>query len=101
MLTLHNILAMVLAFWMWNLIGQGVLAVLAGSKRQQNVVYKLIAALNIPVLWVARKTTFGLFPEPHLGFIALFLVILARVALYSVFSYFGWIPPDVTAPASS
>jgi hypothetical protein len=100
MFALYNFLGMVPAFWMWNLLGQAVLAVLAGSKRHQNVVYKLIAALNIPVFWVTRKVTLGIFPEPHLGFVALFLVILARLVLYSVFFYFGWIP-DVTAPPSS
>lgn len=95
MFTVHQVISLILGFWTWNLIGQGALFVLAGSRREQNAIYRLLRALNIPVMRVARQVTLGFVPEAQLGFVALFLVLLARVLTYSLFYSQGWIP-DVT-----
>ena len=97
MFTVYQILSLVLGFWTWNLLGQGVLAVLAGANRHRNAIYRLISWLNVPVFWLTRRATFGAMPEPYLGAVALFIMLLGRLLLYTVFAYWGWIP-DVAAP---
>lgn len=101
MFTLYQVISLILGFWTWNLIGQGALFVLAGSKREQNAIYRLMRALNVPMVWVARRVTFGFIPEAHLGLVALFLVLLARAVTYSLFYSQGWIPPIVSPERSS
>jgi hypothetical protein len=101
MFTVFQVISLALGFWTWNLIGQGVLFVLAGSKREQNAIYRLLRALNVPMVWAARQVTLGFIPEVNLGFVALFLVLLARVVTYSLFYSQGWIPPIETPDSAA
>ena len=39
------------------LIGQGLLALLAGSRRETNTIYKLFVLVTAPVLRIARRIT--------------------------------------------
>jgi hypothetical protein len=93
--TVYQIGSLVLGFWTWNLVGQGVLFLFAGNNRERNGIYRLLRAFNFPVIWIARKVSFGFIPDFHLGFLALFLVVIGRMLWYSFCYSQGWIP-DVT-----
>lgn len=62
-------------------VGQGVLWVLAGAKRDQNVVYNLFKTLTSPVTKVTRAITPRIVIDAHIGLVAFFLLVLVWVAL--------------------
>ncbi len=92
MFALYQILSLLIGVLMWTLIGQGLLALILGERRQQNFVYRFMAAITRPVLWLTRLVTPRLVLDRHLGWLALFLLLLLRVALYMFFYAQGWIP---------
>lgn len=57
MLTFLNTLQLVLYIALLALIGQGVLYVLAGSRRDQNVFYRLLQVISKPFTWPVRRIT--------------------------------------------
>lgn len=63
------------------LLGQGVLAVLAGSRRQGNVVYKLFATVTAPVLRITRLVTPKVVVDKHLPVVAFFLLFWLWIGL--------------------
>ena len=62
-------------------LGQGVLWLLAGSKRDQNLVYNLFKTLTSPVARVTRAITPRVILDQHIGLVAFFLLIVIWVAL--------------------
>ena len=71
------------------LLGQGILYVLAGAKREQNFVYGLLKTVTAPVLKFTRKIAPRFIVDQHIGLLALFILlvieaalILAKIALY-------------------
>lgn len=62
-------------------VGQGVLWVLAGAKRDQNVVYNLFKTLTSPVTKVTRAITPRIVIDAHIGLVAFFLLVVVWVAL--------------------
>ena len=64
--------------------GQGVLWVIAGSKRDENVVYNLFKTLTSPFTRVARVITPRVVLDAHIGLVAFFLLALIWVALTAV-----------------
>jgi len=62
-------------------LGQGVLWVIAGAKRDQNVVYKLFKTLTSPVTRVTRAITPRVIIDAHIGLVAFFLVLVIWVVL--------------------
>ena len=63
------------------MIGQGLLYVLAGAKRDQNLVYALFKTLTSPVMKVTRWITPRIVLDRHLGLVAFFLLIVLWVGL--------------------
>ena len=61
--------------------GQGVLWVIAGSKRNENVVYKLFQTLTSPITRVTRAITPRIIIDAHIGLVAFFLLMVLWVAL--------------------
>jgi len=57
MLPILNALQLVLYIAMLALVGQGVLYVLAGPRRETNFFYKLLQVLSKPFTWPVRKIT--------------------------------------------
>jgi hypothetical protein len=57
-------------------LGQGVLWLVAGSKRAENVVYKLFQTLTSPVTKVTRLITPRVVLDQHIGMVAFFLLIV-------------------------
>jgi len=62
-------------------LGQGVLWVIAGSKRDQNLVYKLFKTLTSPVTRVTRAITPRVIIDAHIGLVAFFLLLVTWVVL--------------------
>ena len=62
-------------------LGQGVLWVIAGSKRDQNWVYKLFKTLTSPVTRVTRAITPRVIIDAHIGLVAFFLLLVTWVVL--------------------
>ena len=57
MLTLLNMLQLVLYIALLALLGQGVLYVLTGSRREQNFFYRLLQVVGKPFTWPVRSIT--------------------------------------------
>jgi uncharacterized protein YggT (Ycf19 family) len=56
------------------LIGQGLLALLAGSRRHTNTIYQLFVLVTRPVLTIVRKVSPPQIIDRHLPFVAFFLL---------------------------
>ncbi len=63
------------------LLGQGVLWVIAGAKRDQNLVYKLFKILTSPVTRVTRAVTPRIIIDAHIGLVAFFLLMVIWLVL--------------------
>ena len=64
--------------------GQGVLWVIAGSKRDENVVYNLFKTLTSPFTRVARVITPRVVLDAHIGLVAFFLLAMLWLALTGI-----------------
>ena len=62
-------------------LGQGVLWVIAGAKREQNLVYKIFRTLTSPVTWMTRIVTPRIVLNQHIGLVAFLLLAVLWVAL--------------------
>lgn len=63
------------------MIGQGVLWVLAGAKRDQNLVYGIFKTLTSPVMKATRWITPRVVLDQHIGLVAFFLLMVLWVVL--------------------
>lgn len=63
------------------LIGQGILALLAGKRRQSNPVYQLFVIVTRPALRLVRRLTPPQILDKHLPYVAFFLLFWLLVAL--------------------
>jgi len=62
-------------------LGQGILWVIAGAKRDQNVVYNLFKTLTSPVTRTARAITPRIILDRHIWLVAVFLLAVLWIAL--------------------
>ena len=62
-------------------LGQGVLWLIAGSKRDQNLFYNLFKTLTSPVTRVTRAITPRIIIDAHIGLVAFFLLMVLWAAL--------------------
>jgi hypothetical protein len=69
------------------LIGQGILALFAGAKRDQNFVYVLFKIITRPATVLARTLSPRFVPDRHIPFVAFALVLWAWVALFIALIY--------------
>jgi hypothetical protein len=63
------------------MIGQGILWVIAGAKRDQNLVYGVFKAITAPVTKVTRWITPRVILDRHLGLVAFFLLMVLWLGL--------------------
>lgn len=66
---------------LFALIGQGVLAVLPGVDRQKNVFYLVLKTIASPGWRVARWVSPKFVLDQHVGWVALFLLVVLWIAL--------------------
>ena len=62
-------------------LGQGVLWVIAGSKREQNIVYNLFRTITSPITKITRAITPRIVLDQHIGLVAFFLLTVCWLGL--------------------
>ena len=70
-----------------SMLGQGILYLFAGAKRDTNPVYFLFKTLTSPVMKFARFITPRIVLDQHIGFVALFLLLALEVLLIAAKIY--------------
>jgi hypothetical protein len=80
-LFLVSVVRVIVEVALWVLFGQGILAVLAGSRRQTNIVYMLFSTITSPVLRIVRFVTPKVILDKHLPFVAFFLLFWLWIVL--------------------
>jgi hypothetical protein len=63
------------------LVGQGLLALLAGSRRHDNTIYQLFVLVTGPVLKIVRKISPPQVIDKHIPFVAFFLLFWCWIGL--------------------
>ena len=63
------------------MIGQGILWVIAGAKRDQNLVYGIFKTLTSPVMKATRWITPRIILDQHIGLVAFFLLMVLWLGL--------------------
>lgn len=63
------------------LLGQAALYVLAGSKREGNVVYSILKTVTAPIMKLTRFIAPRFIVDQHIGMLALFLLLLFEAIL--------------------
>lgn len=70
------------------LLGQGLLAILAGAKRNDNFVYRLFQVVTSPVTRLVRLVTPRFVIDRHIPFLSFFLLFWLWLALAFAKRYF-------------
>ena len=81
MLQLVVILKAVVEVAIFAFLGQGILYVLAGSKRDNNFVYGIFKTLTSPVMKLARLLSPRIVLDRHIWLVALLLLMAAWIGL--------------------
>ncbi len=76
MLLLLSAVKLVCEIALMALLGQGVLAVLAGAKRDSNFFYQLLKVLTRPFTSAARWLTPKQVADGHVGYVAFFMLLV-------------------------
>jgi uncharacterized protein YggT (Ycf19 family) len=76
MLLILNALQLVLYIALLSLLGQALLYVLAGAKRETNVFYKLLKLMTKPFTWPMRKITPHQVADRHVPLVTFFVLAL-------------------------
>ena len=63
------------------LLGQAALFVLAGSKRDNNIVYSMLKTVTAPIMKLTRLIAPRFVVDEHIGFLALFLLLVIEAVL--------------------
>ena len=66
------------------LLGQGALYILAGSKRDGNIVYSMLKMVTAPVMKATRWIAPRFIVDQHIGFLALFFLLVLEAILIVV-----------------
>lgn len=77
MLTFLNVLQLVLYIALLALLGQGLLYVLAGAKRDTNFFYQLLKIVSKPFTLLVRRLTPAKVADRHVPVIAFGLLLIA------------------------
>ena len=71
------------------LLGQGLLFLLAGPRRHENLVYKLFVTVTAPIMKAVRFVTPRFVVDAHLGFVAFFLLLVLWVFAFALKVHFA------------
>lgn len=80
MLTFVSMIKLLAEIALLALLGQGVLAILAGAKRETNLFYQLLQILTRPFIAGARFITPKVVLDRHVPFVAFLLLFFAWLA---------------------
>lgn len=81
MIEVLNLLQLVLYIALLALLGQGVLYLLAGARREQNFFYQLLQLLSKPFTLPVRKLTPAKVADRHVPVVTFFLLTIAYVVV--------------------
>jgi len=81
LLTFLTLLQLVLYIPLLALVGQGILFVLAGHRRQSNFFYQLLQLLSKPFTFIVRKITPRQVGDHQVPIVTFFLVVLAYIVV--------------------
>ena len=70
------------------LLGQGIVFLFAGAKRDTNPIYFIFKTITSPVMKFARMITPRIVIDQHIGWVALFILLLLEVLLIAAKIYF-------------
>ena len=70
------------------LLGQGIVYLFAGASRERNAVYFIFKTITSPVMKLVRAITPRIVIDQHIGFVALFLLLVLEVLLIAAKIYF-------------
>ena len=88
MLTVLNILQLVLYIALLAMVGQGILYMLAGHKRETNLFYSLLKVLTKPFTVPVRKLTPAKVADEHVPLVTfLVLVLIYAVVTFEKINY--------------
>lgn len=76
MLFLASTLKMVAEIALLALLGQGLLALIAGERRHGNFFYQVLQTMGQPFVWLARRITPPFVLDKHVPLAAFFLLAL-------------------------
>lgn len=73
------------------LLGQAALYILAGSRRDTNIVYSMLKTITSPIMKATRWLAPRFIVDQHIGFLAMFLLLLIEAILiaFKVRLYFA------------
>lgn len=80
-ITILSILRVLVEVAGYSLIGQGVLAVLSGAGREQNIFYRVLKTITRPVIDATRAITPRFVIDAHIPYLAFFLLFWLWIAL--------------------
>ena len=83
MLTALNLIQLVIYIALLALLGQGVLYVLAGAKRQNNFFYQLLELISKPFTLPVRKLTPAKVADRHVPIVTFFVLLV----IYAVVTF--------------
>jgi uncharacterized membrane protein len=81
MLAVLNIIQLVLYIALLCLLGQGILYLLAGEKRQTNFFYQLLQLMTKPFTVTVRTLTPRQVADKHVPIVTFFLLVIAYVVV--------------------
>lgn len=81
MLGVLNLLQLVLYIPLLALLGQGLLYLLAGARRETNFFYQLLQLLSKPFTLVVRRLTPAKVADEHVPVVTFFLVVIAYIVV--------------------
>lgn len=81
MLTFVSIIKLLAEIALLALLGQGVLAILAGARREQNIFYQLLQIMTRPFVTGARFITPKVVLDRHVPFVAFLLLFFVWLAV--------------------
>jgi hypothetical protein len=88
LLTIVSVVKLLAEIALLFLVGQGVLAVLAGAKRQENLFYQVMQIVTRPVLRTARFIAPKVIIDRHVPLVAAFLLafiwVIATISKISI-----------------
>lgn len=70
------------------MLGQGLLFVLAGASRHQNLVYRMFTTVTKPIMKATRFITPRFIVDQHIGLVAFFLLLVLWVVALALKVHF-------------
>lgn len=83
MLTFLNLTQLVLYIACLSLLGQGLLYLLAGARREKNLFYQLLRIVGKPFTWLVRRLTPPQVSDERVPVVAFFVLVV----LYAIVTF--------------